>query len=102
MTLELMPSCAETYHIFLKDYSLLDKSVVAAATAMYQEAISTLMSFLMKAGLSLNVFWQRSSKLLPHVVDLFDIQEALDCTLHLFGLTFFPEILCFLLQNNLS
>jgi len=49
----------------------LDKSVVAAAAAMYQEATSTLMSLLMEAGLSLNVFWQGSSKPLPCVVDLF-------------------------------
>jgi len=27
--------------------------------------------------------------------------EALDCALHLFGLTIFLEILCFLLQNKL-
>jgi len=39
---------------------LLDKSVVAAAVAaaMYQEATSNLMSLLIMAGLSLNVFWQ--------------------------------------------
>jgi len=35
------------------------------------------------------------------VVDLFHVQDALDCTLHLFGLTIFLEILCFLLQKKL-
>jgi len=44
----------------------LDKSVVSAAAAVYQEQVllvtSTLTSLLMKAGLSLNVFWQGTSK----------------------------------------
>ena len=34
---------------------LLDRSVVAAAAAMYQEATNTLMSLLVKVGLSFNV-----------------------------------------------
>ena len=65
---------------------LLDKSVVAAAAAMYQEVTSTLMSLLMKAGLSLNVLWHGTSKPLPCVVDLFHVRDALNCILHLFGL----------------
>jgi len=49
------------------------KSVVTAAAAMYQEATSTLMSLLMKAGLPLNMLWQGTSKPLPHAVDLFHV-----------------------------
>ena len=67
-------------------------------------AKSTLMSLLMKAGLSLNVFWQGTSKPLPCVdlvlrvrpwcrPQLFHVQDTLDLTLHLFGLAFFLEIL---------
>ena len=50
----------------------------------------------MKAGLSLNVFWQGTSKPLLRTMcrpQLFHVQDPLDCTLHLFGLTFFLEIL---------
>jgi len=36
-------------------------------------ATNTLMSLLMKAGLSLNVFWQGNSKPLPDVVDPFHV-----------------------------
>ena len=39
---------------------LLDRSVVSAAAAMYQEATGTL-------------FWQGTSQALPHVVDLFHV-----------------------------
>ena len=38
----------------------------------------------------LNVFWQGTSEPLPQ---FFHVQDTLDCTLHLFGLTFFLEIL---------
>ena len=59
------------------------------------------MSLLMKAGLSLNTFWQGTSKPLLGV-DLSSfmfktLRSALDCTLHLFGLRKFY----FLLQNKL-
>ena len=46
------------------------------------------MSLLMKAGVSLTVFWQGTSKPLPLVVDLFHFQDTLDWTLHLFGWKF--------------
>jgi len=68
---------------------LSDKSVVAAAAAMYQVAASTLLSLLMKAGLSTNVFWQGTFKPLLCVVDLFfHVHDTLDCTQHLLSLTF--------------
>jgi len=35
------------------------------------------MNLLMKAGLSLNVFWQGTSKPLPRVVDLFHVGKTL-------------------------
>ena len=38
-------------------------------------ATNTLMSFLMKAGLSWNIFWQGTSKPLPPVVDLFQVSR---------------------------
>ena len=85
-------SCSYTVFILINACKLnrLNQVVAfVAAAAMYQEAISTLMSLLMKAGLSLNVFWQGSSKPLSCVVDLFHVRDALDSTLHLFGLAFF-------------
>ena len=54
-------------------------------------ATGTLVSLLMKAGLSLNVFWQGTSKPLLRV----DLSSFMFKTiwLRLFGLTFFLEIL---------
>jgi len=43
------------------------------------------------------MYFVREHPSLPPVVDLF--HDRLDCTLGLFGLTFFLEILGFLLQN---
>jgi len=58
-----------------------DKSVVAAAAdaqcSSYVPAC-TLMSLIMKAGLSLDVFWQGTSKTLPCIVYLFHVQDTRD------------------------
>ena len=58
-------------------------------------ATSTLNRLLMKAGLSLNVFWQGTSKPLATRCrpQLFHVQDTLDSILHLFGLTFLLGIL---------
>jgi len=65
---------------------------------------STLMSLLMKqVCLSMCLFWQGTSKPLLRAdlsSELFHVQDTLDCTLHLFGLTFSWKF-CFLLQNKL-
>jgi len=60
----------------------------------------------MKAGLSLNVFWQGTSKplLCVDLMQLFHVQYTLDCTLHLFGLNFFPAncVSCYIYKNKLT
>ena len=58
--------------------------------SMTRDYKSLLQTTLMKAGLSLNVFWQGISKPLLRETQLSCSRE---CTVHLFGLNFFLEIL---------
>ena len=64
-----------------------------AAAAMYQEQVPSFKHDepLDEAGLSLNVFWQGISKPLLSVDSALSCSR--DCTVHLFGLAFFLEIL---------
>ena len=77
---------------------LSDESVVFAAAAMYQEQVPSYRHldeplddrrFVFECILAGNL--QAFTTCRPQLSD--DIQDTLDCTVHLFGLTFFLEIL---------